>query len=144
MHVINRSTEYAALSLLHIAKKGGVVSAQELAEMLALPHPFLRRILGTLQKSRIIRSQRGQKGGFVLARPPETISLLDIITVFQGKPRLTDCTAAGTCLREIDCQLRPEFETIEEELSRRFGELTVLALLTKKEKHPAREKEKIC
>ena len=134
MHVINRCTEYAVLSLLHMAARKDIVSALELADTLSIPHPFLRNILRTLKQNRIIGSRRGQKGGFVLEKKADTISLLEILTIFQGPFQLAECAGTDTCSRALSCTLRPELEPIEKDLLGKLESTTVQSLLNRHKK----------
>ena len=133
MHVINRCTEYAVLALLRIASSGEILSAAELAESLDIPHPYLRGILRTLKENSIIRSRRGQNGGFSLDKKPEQINLLEILTIFQGPFRLTECSGDGACRRVASCGLKNAAGLAELEFIRHFREITLSTLL-KKEK----------
>jgi Rrf2 family cysteine metabolism transcriptional repressor len=129
MHVINRCTAYAILSLLHMASNGEVVSALELAEKLSIPHPFLRGILRTLKEHKIIRSRRGQNGGFILEKDPQKITLLELLTIFQGPVILTECSENEACPRYSVCALKAETSSVEKEIIRRFQEITIQSLL---------------
>ena len=73
----------AVLSLaLHYNK--GVLPIQELAKKGDIPFKFLEQILLTLKKGGFVDSKRGIDGGYFLAKPPETITVGDVIRFIEG------------------------------------------------------------
>jgi Rrf2 family protein len=85
MKLTSRS-EYALLALVHLARHQaeGYLSVQSIAAAQGIPAKFLEQILLTLKLSRYVRSLRGKKGGYHLARPPGRITLAEIIRLFDG------------------------------------------------------------
>lgn len=63
---------------------GKAVSAEELGRAQDIPHGFLQAILADLRKSGIVISQRGQSGGWRLARTADTVSVADVIRAVDG------------------------------------------------------------
>ena len=63
---------------------GKAVSAEELGRLQDIPHGFLQAILADLRKAGIVISQRGQSGGWRLARGAETVSVADVIRAVDG------------------------------------------------------------
>ncbi|NEO30375.1 MAG: Rrf2 family transcriptional regulator [Symploca sp. SIO3C6] len=103
-------TEYALLALLELAgnyKKGGLLQIKHIAEMQNIPDRYLEQLLATLRRCGLVRSQRGAKGGYLLAREPWTISLLDVIWCLEGseskvsKSEQKSTTVEGTVVEEI-------------------------------------------
>lgn len=83
---ISRSTGYALVAVGYIAQhyKEGPVLAQRVAKEYSIPLEYLLKILQQLVKANVLRSKRGPRGGFSLARPAEKISLLNIIEAVEG------------------------------------------------------------
>jgi Rrf2 family protein len=83
---LTRRSEYALLALLHLARaKGdGFVAVAAIAEAQGLPPKFLEQLLMTLKRARLVTSQKGPHGGYRLARPPEKISLAEVIRLLDG------------------------------------------------------------
>ncbi|MDR3555456.1 MAG: Rrf2 family transcriptional regulator [Syntrophobacteraceae bacterium] len=68
---------------------------------------YLEQIAVRLRKANYLRSVRGPKGGHLLARPPEQISVADVVTVLEGGLKLTDCIKPdGECDRWEQCVTR--------------------------------------
>lgn len=83
---ISRSTGYALIAVGYIAKnqdKKAIVS-QTIAEEYDIPLEYLLKILQQLVRSNVLRSKRGPRGGFSLARPADKISMLQIIEAVEG------------------------------------------------------------
>ena len=72
------------------------MSAAYLHRELAIPYPYLRRILTDLSKSGFIHSSRGRRGGFVFSKPIEEIYLSDIIDSTDGMDSLNKCIMGFT------------------------------------------------
>ncbi len=91
---LTKKTDYALIALTHLARNGGAVStAREIASKFHVPTALLMNVLKTLCHSDLIRSVRGARGGYSLAKPSESISLADIITVVEGPMRLAQCSS---------------------------------------------------
>ncbi len=81
-------SEYALLALLELAQHyndGQVLQIKEIAAHQSIPDRYLEQLLATLRRQGLVRSQRGAKGGYFLARPPWRISLLDVIQAIEGE-----------------------------------------------------------
>jgi Rrf2 family protein len=83
---ISRSTGYALVSVGYIAQnyKDGAVLAARVSKEYGIPLEYLLKILQQLVRANVLRSKRGPRGGFFLARPAEDITLLEIIEAVDG------------------------------------------------------------
>ena len=93
-----KSPTYALLAVTEIARqqtpgKRGA-QAKQLAKTFGLPVAYLARILSNLAAGKILRSRRGPRGGFHLARSPATITCLDVIQAVGGVEDLHDAIVA--------------------------------------------------
>lgn len=131
MKLITRDTDYAVRALIFIAKfKKDIVSVPELVRKLKIPRPFLRKILQRLNKEKILRSYKGQGGGFSLRRPAEKISLQDLIEIFQGSLKLNECIfKKDVCPDKNICALRQKISSLEKDVILRLKPITVASLL---------------
>lgn len=143
MHLVNKCTEYAMLSLIHMAETRSLVSAIELSVSLQIPHPFLRGILRSLKEAGLVNSRRGQGGGFYLTKDPEEISMLDLLQIFQGSFHLTECAEGIPCHRESYCPLKPELSLVEKEIILKLQGISVQDLV-KNKKNLQEKKESVC
>ncbi|HYE31293.1 MAG TPA: Rrf2 family transcriptional regulator [Methylomirabilota bacterium] len=90
-------SDYAARAVLGLARRyslGSSVRAEDLAAEQGISGNYLVQILIELKAQRIVKSQRGKEGGYLLARPPGEITLGEIIRSVHGQifdtPALTD------------------------------------------------------
>ncbi|MCE5336532.1 MAG: Rrf2 family transcriptional regulator [Desulfobacteraceae bacterium] len=85
MKLTTRS-EYALLALIYMARQqtDGYISVQKIAEAQEIPAKFLEQILLALRRAAYLRSSKGKRGGFRLARSPQEITLAEIVRLFDG------------------------------------------------------------
>ncbi|MDP7281977.1 MAG: Rrf2 family transcriptional regulator, partial [Candidatus Poribacteria bacterium] len=80
--LLSRSSEYAVQALLYIAKSSDkMVLAKEISDRQSLALPFLGKILLSLVKGGLLKSQKGRGGGFSLAVPPDEITLIQMVHI---------------------------------------------------------------
>jgi len=97
---VPQSLDYAlrALVLLALQPEGEYTAAGELADRLGLPRRFVEQQVTSLSRAGIVRCRRGASGGCSLARPAETVSVLDVVQAVQGEvldiPRVTGSAAS--------------------------------------------------
>jgi Rrf2 family protein len=83
---ITQKSKYALRAILELAVRygHGPISIGEIAKAQAIPARFLEAILAQLKRANLVESRRGNEGGYVLARPPDHISVGDVLRVVQG------------------------------------------------------------
>lgn len=83
---VSAKSDYALRALIEIARSADAraISAEELGRLQDVPHGFLQAILADLRKADIVISQRGQSGGWRLARQPQDISVAEVIRAVDG------------------------------------------------------------
>ena len=83
---VSRSTGYALLAVGYIAKTQGkgVVLSQSVSKEYDIPLEYLLKILQQLVRANVLRSKRGPRGGFSLAKPANKITMLEIIEAVDG------------------------------------------------------------
>src|SRR3989338_3713467 len=93
MEFIRRNSDYALRSLSYMARfpVGERFTIRIIAKEQNVPAPFLKKIFQRLSQGRIIRSQRGPKGGFYLLKKPHQIRLKKTLELIQGRISLSDC-----------------------------------------------------
>ena len=83
---VSAKSDYALRALIELAthQDGSTVSAEELGRLQEIPHGFLQAILADLRRAGVVMSQRGQAGGWRMARDAETVSVADVIRAVDG------------------------------------------------------------
>ena len=79
-------SEYALLALVYLGrqKPEDLVSADSIARAQGIPPKFLEQILLTLKRAKYLRSTKGQRGGYQLAKPVDAVTLAEIVRLFDG------------------------------------------------------------
>lgn len=114
----SRSCEYALQAALYLGVRHAagvtVVSLQEIAESQEIPPTFLSKILQTLVRQKLLTSQKGSKGGFALARNPDAVTLLDIVSAIDGLDMFDRCgIGLRACSDENPCPVHHEYKVIK-------------------------------
>lgn len=126
--LITRASEYAIMSLIVLSKASAPMDSDTLSRELSISKSFLAKILQSLAKNEILNSFKGVNGGFVLAKNPKDITMLEVMSSVEGKaPAVFDCSPSiQSCPSE-----RAEACTIWPFLNRLQGKIdTFLAALT--------------
>ncbi len=101
---ISVKVDYACRVLAEMARlhgSGDLAQIDHLSKAEAVPANFLAQILGQLREGGLIISRRGVLGGYALARPPEQISLYDIMKVIDGELLALSGNQAGRSGRRM-------------------------------------------
>jgi Rrf2 family protein len=79
-------SEYALLALVHLARDESdrFISVEAIAQSQGIPPKFLEQIMLTLKRAKYLRSTKGQRGGYRLAKPADKITLAEIVRLIDG------------------------------------------------------------
>jgi Rrf2 family transcriptional regulator, cysteine metabolism repressor len=83
---ITTKSPYALSALVELHHQGdrGPVPIAELARRRGIPAQFLEQLFATLRRGGVLRSQRGVKGGYLFARAPDEITVLQLVELLDG------------------------------------------------------------
>ena len=92
---LTREGDYGIRSVLYLARQPykKISFVTEISDEYKIPRSFLAKILQKLVKAKIVRSYRGVKGGFSLARQAKDISVLDVLEAIEGRLTMNICLA---------------------------------------------------
>lgn len=102
--------EYALLALLELAtqyNEGEPLQIRQIAAQQNIPDRYLEQLLATLRRGGLVKSQRGAKGGYILARDPWKITLLEVFGCLEGldtrssEDEVNPKTVESTVVQEI-------------------------------------------
>jgi Rrf2 family protein len=85
------AVEYGMHCLTWLVARDAPVSSRDLAELQGVPPAMIAKIMPRLEKAGMVASSGGINGGYRLARPPETISMLDVADAIDGRRSLIAC-----------------------------------------------------
>jgi len=93
--MISQTSEYALRTLLFLAiRDGQPATARQIAKAAGIPPSYACKILHSLSRAELIRSQRGPHGGSTLQRDPKSITVYDVIAAVDHVPRAKTCPLA--------------------------------------------------
>ncbi len=116
---ISAKGEYAAKAVLSLTLKyPDVVTIQEIARRHRIPLKYLEHILLELKRAGILESRRGVHGGYTLARPPEKISVGEVLQTVDGRFSESSCAealaeASYVCPESESCGLKQVWEDVQ-------------------------------
>ena len=117
---ITREGDYGIRSVLYLARQPfkKISFVNEISEEYKIPRSFLAKILQKLVKAKIVRSYRGVKGGFSLARHAREISMLDVLEAIEGKIFLNICLMdKKKCGFSKHCPMTSVWATVQSRLT---------------------------
>ncbi len=130
--LVRRNTDYALRLMVNLAKNygNGPISTRAAAAEEDVPYQLACKLMQKLQKSELIRSCMGPKGGFRLDRDPSKISLREVVETIQGPISINRCLlAAGACERQRNCTARTKLAELQQYVRDYLGGITIDELL---------------
>jgi Rrf2 family protein len=134
---LSKKADYALMAMKHLALRGdrtagGSSSAREIAEQYDIPIELLAKVLQRLVRRGLLASQQGTRGGYQLARPPQQISVADVIQAIDGPVTVTACSTeeGATCEQFAKCNVRDPLWRVRERILSALGECTIAELAT--------------
>jgi len=100
---VSRKVDYALRAVIHLADAEAaerICSVGEISSKERIPRQFLEKIVQELIHKGLVRSRRGPRGGYVLARPADKMTFRDVIEAVEGPIALNNCTGD-----HADCSL---------------------------------------
>lgn len=130
--------EYASRAMLELARHYDkkTLHIRDISQAQDIPPRFLEQILLQLKRAGYLRSRKGPNGGYSLARPPEKISVAEVIRVMDGPLAPIDCvsvTAHAVCPHEATCTLKWLWKEVRDAVAE-ITERTSFAELVNREK----------
>ncbi|MBW1722841.1 MAG: RrF2 family transcriptional regulator [Deltaproteobacteria bacterium] len=123
---------YGTRLMLELTKNygKGPVSTSQISRNQNIPIKYLEQLIIPLKKAGLINSVRGPKGGHMLSREPEEITLWDILTLLENRMTFVDCVdGEKVCPNASNCLVRPIWEKAFAAALRIFKETTLSDIL---------------
>jgi Rrf2 family protein len=110
----------------------GPVLLKDIANRQGISEKYLWQLINPLKTMGLIGSTRGAHGGYVLARPPEEITLKEIVQVLEGSLCLVDCVEnPGVCDRSQTCTSRDIWTEASNQISQILESMTLDKMVAK-------------
>ena len=131
---VSAKARYALRILLDVAanaSSGAPRTGAAIAKAQQISEKFLSRIVVTLRRKGMLRSVRGNVGGFQLAMSPDDIRLLDVVEAMQGPLAVLDCLAPGAaaCPRAKTCLARRVWADVNAAFASALAKVTLASIL---------------
>lgn len=133
--LLTKASEYALLSILCISGKKEPIDVENLSAGLMISRSFLAKILQKLTKAGILKSFKGVKGGFMLAKEISDITVLDIIRAVEDNPATVfECTSvSGVCPSNMvsTCTIWPTLNKLQVRIDDFLSQITLQDILSR-------------
>ena len=131
MFRLSKKADYGLIALKHLAQHAEEsVSAREIAAIYNIPAELLAKVLQKLVRKGLLVSQQGTNGGYVLARDPAAISIVDVMEALEGPISITPCERGDDCQQMRTCSVRDPLLKIKAKVVRVLGDTSIYELAT--------------
>jgi Rrf2 family protein len=137
---VSTKGRYGLRVLLDVAmhQDKGPVILRDIARRQAISEKYLWQVINPLKGAGLVSSARGAHGGYLLAKEPGTISLLDVVSIMEGPVALVDCAdSPETCDRSAVCAARDVWGSVEAKLREAMAGITLRELIDKQKGYDA-------
>jgi FeS assembly SUF system regulator len=125
---VTKLADYGIVIMTNFASHGDrAYNARDIAGVVRLPLPVVSKVLKSLARAGLLDSQRGTKGGYSLAQPPQNITIAAIIRALEGPIAITECNdqVHGDCELEIRCPVRTNWHLINQAIFEALERITL-------------------
>jgi len=130
---LGKLADYGLVLMTCMARGTGETlrTARDLARETRLPLSTVSKLLKELLQSGLLISHRGKKGGYLLARQPRQISVVEIIAAIEGPMALTECSTdvTGLCTLERLCPIKSNQQVISQAVRGVLERITLADLI---------------
>ncbi|HDS84510.1 MAG TPA: Rrf2 family transcriptional regulator [Phycisphaerales bacterium] len=129
---LSSRTRYGMRAVLELSMEYGKKPMQikTIADREDISNKYLEQLIAMLKAAGLVRSIRGPRGGYVLARPPQEISLKDVFLTLEGPMVPADCLEHPEfCPRCTDCATREIWHELQDSITRVLESYTLADLV---------------
>src|SRR5688572_31801088 len=129
MFSLSKKADYGLIALKHLARHTDEsVSAREIATEYRIPAELLAKILQRLARKGLVVSQQRTHGGYVLARDPSKISIVDVVEALDGPIGITPCERGSSSEQIERCTVRDPLMVVRAKVVRVLGDTSIYEL----------------
>lgn len=112
---LSMAAEFGVRGILCLAQEygNGPLPLDEICRRRGLQKQYLTKIFGMLSRADLVDAVRGKGGGYLLAKPPSEISLLDVIEAVEGPLAVNLCQNTPPKCEDLDCLVRPVWTEVQ-------------------------------
>ncbi|MEX0717834.1 MAG: Rrf2 family transcriptional regulator [Planctomycetaceae bacterium] len=128
--MLSQTVEYALRAMVYLASETGHPrTTEQIAARTRVPHAYLAKLMQSLSRAKLVHSQRGVHGGFMLARDPSELSIFDVVDVVDPIGRIRECPLGLASHGVRLCPLHRRLDNALAEVERAFRETTLAEIL---------------
>ena len=129
--MLSKTAEYALRAIVYLSERhDDPCTTRQVSEATKVPAGYLSKVLQSLSRSKIVLSQRGLNGGFTLARPPEAITVLEVVNAVDPVERIHACPLGLKAHERQLCPLHRRLDDVAAQIEASFRETVIADLLT--------------
>jgi Rrf2 family protein len=139
MFKLSKKADYGLIAMKHLAnhRQEHACSASEIAEEYGISATLMAKVLQRLAKQGLVAAKHGSSGGYQLARQPDCISALEVLTAIDGPVLITSCvTSHGNCDATDRCSIKEPLQRVNESILGVLSTVTI-AHLSEDRQEPA-------
>ena len=125
----SKKVEYALIALMDLAELNEEipVTAKTVAQHYQIPYELLGKVMQRLTRNGLLNSVQGVKGGYVLGKPPDKISIKEVIELLEGPISIASCNSEehSECDLLTTCTIKSPMEVIQNELDKYFSKISL-------------------
>lgn len=126
-----KRADYGLMAIHYIAfhQEDGAVSSKRISETFNIPHELLAKILQRLAKKGLIESHNGPRGGYVLTKAPQDMTVGQVIRALEGPINIVSCLEDLDCPQFPRCNLRRPVQKIQASITYLLDTMTLAELM---------------
>lgn len=136
---ISTKGRYALRMALDLAEyqKDSYISLKDIAERQGISKKYLEQIVPLLSKSGLLRTNRGNRGGYMLAKPADVLTVGEILRATEGNLAPVSCLEypENTCTRVQECAVLPIWEGLHRVITDYLDHITIKDILEQNHQH---------
>ena len=128
---LTRRGDYAIRAVIALGRAvpGAIIPAPRLAAITGIPRRFVAQVMVEMVRVGIAQAKVGRSGGYLLARDPRSITLLEVVEAVEGDPRRRMCVLrSAPCLWDGPCDVHQVFAAAQDALLAELGRATIASL----------------
>jgi Rrf2 family nitric oxide-sensitive transcriptional repressor len=129
--MISQTAEYALRAIVYLADQAGAArTTTQIADTTQVPPGYLAKVMQSLTRAGLVKSQRGLNGGFTLAHDPEHLSILEVVNAVDPIQRYPECPLGIENHGRRLCPLHHRLDQAAAMVEKAFGDTKVSELLS--------------
>src|SRR5205085_4728724 len=128
--MFSQTVEYALRAVVHLAARAPAArTTEQIAAATRVPKAYLSKVLQGLARAGVVQSQRGAGGGVALVKPPDGLTILEVVNAVEPLQRITTCPLGLAAHGVRLCPLHRRLDEALAAVERAFGRTTLAEVL---------------